>query len=76
MSFFTSFWRARAVSSCSRVTVRGLLREVEIGPEGGFVPHPHSAAPVVADLSYRISLAKDIGPGTYSWPLSVSVRPL
>ena len=60
----------------SRVTVRGLLREVEIGPEGGFVPHPHSAAPVVADLSYRFSLAKDIRPGTYPWPLSVSVRPL
>ena len=60
----------------SRVTVRGLGREVEIGPEGGFVPYPHSAAPYVGDLSYRFSLAKDIRPGTYSWPLSVSVRPL
>jgi len=60
----------------SRVAVRGLLREVEIGPEGGFVPHPHSPVPIMADLSYRFYLAKDARPGTYSWPLSVSVRPL
>jgi len=57
-----------------RVSVRGLGREVEIGPGGGFVPHPHAAAPVTAELSYRFSLAKDTRPGTYAWPLSISVR--
>lgn len=59
-----------------RVSVRGLGREVEIGPGGGFIPHPHSAGPVAAELTYRFFLAKDVRPGTYPWPLSLSVRPL
>ena len=57
-----------------RVSVRGLGREVEIGPGGGFVPHPYAAAPFTAELSYRFSLAKDTRPGTYSSPPSISVR--
>jgi hypothetical protein len=59
-----------------RVTVRGLGREVEIGEGGGFVPHPHARAPVTAELSYRFSLGRDARPGTYAWPLSVSVTPM
>jgi hypothetical protein len=58
------------------VSVRGFDREVEIGPEGGFVPHSYAPAPVTAELSYRFSLDRDARPGTYSWPLQVSVRPL
>ncbi|MFA5806741.1 MAG: hypothetical protein WC978_00050 [bacterium] len=57
-----------------RVSVRGLGRDVEIGPGGGFVPHPYAPAPVTAELSYRFSLAWDARPGTYLWPLQVSVR--
>ncbi|MGZ8463878.1 MAG: hypothetical protein ACXWWT_13700 [Candidatus Deferrimicrobiaceae bacterium] len=59
-----------------RVSVQGLGRDVEIGPGGGFVPHPYSPAPVTAELSYRFSLGRDARPGTYAWPLSVSVRPM
>ncbi len=57
-----------------KVSVRGLGRDVEIGPGGGFVPHPYAPAPVTAELSYRFSLAGDARPGTYPWPLQVSVR--
>jgi len=59
-----------------RVSVRGLGTEIEIGPGGGFVPRPHTHGPVSAELSYRFSLSRDARPGTYPWPLSVSVRPL
>jgi hypothetical protein len=57
-----------------KVSVRGLGRDVEIGPEGGFVPHPYAPAPVTVELGYRFSLDRDARPGTYSWPLQVSVR--
>lgn len=59
-----------------RVSVRGLGTEIEIGPGGGFVPRPHARGPVSEVLSYRFSLSRDARPGTYPWPLSVSVRPL
>lgn len=57
-----------------RISVRGLEREVELGPGGGFVPHPFAPAPVAAELSYRFVLTRDARPGTYPWPLQVSVR--
>ena len=58
----------------SRVSVRGLGRDVEIGSEGGFVPHPYAPVPVTVELSYRFSLSRDARPGTYPWPLRISVR--
>ncbi|MDD5761322.1 MAG: hypothetical protein PHP88_02285 [bacterium] len=61
-------------ASFGRISVRGLGRDVEIGPGGGFVPHPYAPTPVTAELSYRFSLARDARPGTYPWPLQVSVR--
>jgi len=63
-------------ASFGKVSVRGLGRDVEIGPGGGFVPHPYAPAPVTAELSYRFSLDRDARPGAYSWPLRVSVRSL
>lgn len=57
-----------------RVSIRGLGGDVEIGPGGGFVPHLYAPAPVPMELSYRFSLDRDARPGTYAWPLSVSVR--
>ena len=63
-------------ASFGKVSVHGFDRDVEIGPEGGFVPHSYASAPVTAELSYRFSLDRDARPGTYSWPLQVSVRPL
>lgn len=63
-------------ASFGNVSVRGFERDVEIGPGGGFVPHPYAPAPVTAELSYRISLSRDARPGTFPWPLQVSVRTL
>jgi hypothetical protein len=60
--------------SFGNVSVRGLGRDVEIGSGGGFVPHPYAPAPVMAELGYRFSLGRDARPGTYPWPLQVSVR--
>ena len=60
----------------ARVSVRGLGTEIEVGPGGGFVPRPHARGPVSAELGYRFSLSREARPGTYPWPLSVSVRPL
>ncbi len=57
-----------------KVSVRGLGRDVEIGAGGGFVPHPYAPAPVTEELSFRFSLSRDARPGTYPWPLQVSVR--
>ena len=57
-----------------RISVRGFEREVEIGPGGGFVPHSYAPAAVTAELSYRFSLDRDSRPGTYPWPLRISVR--
>jgi len=61
-------------ASFGNVSVRGFEREVEIGPAGGFVPHAYAPAPVTEELSYRFSLDRDARPGTYPWPLQVSVR--
>jgi hypothetical protein len=59
-----------------RISVRGFERDVEIGPVGGFVPHSYAPAPVTEELSYRFSLDRDARPGTYPWPLQVSIRPM
>jgi hypothetical protein len=59
-----------------RVSVRGLGTEIEIGPGGGFVSRPHARGPVSVELSFRFSLSRYARPGTYPWPLSVSVRPM
>ncbi|TFH32755.1 MAG: hypothetical protein E4G97_01990 [Deltaproteobacteria bacterium] len=63
-------------ASFGNVSVRGFERDVEIGPSGGFVPHSYAPAPVAEELSYRFSLGRDARPGTYPWPLQVSVRPM
>ena len=63
-------------ASFGKVSVRGFERDVEIGPAGGFVPHSYAPAPVTEELSYRFSLDRGARPGTYPWPLLVSVRPL
>ena len=56
--------------------VRGLDREVQIGPGGGWVPRTGARGPVSAELTYRFSLSEDARPGTYPWPLSLSARTL
>lgn len=56
------------------VYVRGLGREVQLGAGGGFAPMPYTLDPVVMELSYRFTLDKEIRPGVYDWPLTLSSR--
>lgn len=60
----------------NEVYVQGLEREVQIGSGGGWIPQPYTRGAVIMELSYRFILSKDAQPGTYAWPLTVSVRPI
>jgi hypothetical protein len=59
----------------SAVVVSGLGTPVQIGPDGGTAvyrgPHGRSAT---HQLAYRFILNKGLLPGTYPWPLQISVR--
>lgn len=58
------------------VHVRFPGREVQIDFSGGMVAQPDSGrGSVTMELSYRFALTEDARPGTYSWPLSMSVVP-
>jgi len=54
------------------VTVMG--REINIYPMGGMIVIPILGRQQIA-LNYRFFLTTDAEPGTYAWPLSVSVNP-
>ena len=59
------------------VFVDGLSQVAHITSDGGWVLQPDAGrAPVTVQLGYRFILSKDAMPGTYSWPLAVSVSPL
>lgn len=60
----------------SQVYVQGLGREVQIGLGGGWIPQPYTGGAVTMELSYRFILSEDAQPGTYAWPLTLSVRPM
>lgn len=59
------------------VQVRSASADARIGPEGGtmIVRGPHGRN-MPLELSYRFELREQIPPGTYPWPLQLSVRPL
>jgi len=57
------------------IQVKGLENDVQISPGGGWIPQPYARGAVTMELSYRFILSKDVQPGTYAWPLTVSVRP-
>jgi hypothetical protein len=48
-------------------------KEVQLSPNGGHIPQPYIRGGATTDISYRFSLSKDVQPGTYNWPLMVSV---
>lgn len=61
-----------AVFNSVNVVVGG--RDVQLSTNGGWIPQPYIRGGVTMDLSYRFALAKGVQPGTYSWPLMVSVQ--
>jgi hypothetical protein len=51
-------------------------REVQLSPGGGWVPQPYVRGGATTDVSCRFDLSKDAQPGTYNWPLLMSVLPM
>jgi hypothetical protein len=49
-------------------------RQVQLSPSGGWIHQPFSRAGITTDLSYRFELSKDAQPGTYRFPLMVSLQ--
>lgn len=61
-----------------RIDVAGLGENVELGGTGGLAARP-AAGPAVATtmkLRYRFMLAASAQPGTYAWPMRLSVTAL
>jgi hypothetical protein len=48
-------------------------REVQLSANGGLIHQPFIYGDMTTDLNYRFELSKDAKPGTYNWPLMVSV---
>jgi hypothetical protein len=57
------------------VHIKGLGQEVFIGPGTGSVYVPDSSGTDTYALSYRFILSKDAHPGTYAWPVLVTISP-
>ena len=53
------------------VRIQGLGKEVQVGPQGGFVPLPCAKGRITAELSYRFVLDENANPGTYPWPIAI-----
>ena len=61
----------------NNVVVSGVDGDVSLSADGGSIVHRWSHAQTQAlSLSYRFALRPDIQPGSYSFPLQMSVRPL
>ncbi len=60
--------------SSVQVNVGG--REILLPPTGGWVPQPYVRGGAVLDISYHFVLSEHARPGTYTWPLMVSVSPM
>lgn len=65
------------VNLVREIDVQGLGRDVQIDAYGGGIVLPSEGlAPVTKELSYRFVLSDKAQPGTYMWPLTMSVRPM
>lgn len=63
-------------SAFRQVRVDGLGRTTTIASGSGIVPMPHSGKVVRMELSYRFILAENAKPGSYPWPMTISVMPM
>lgn len=59
------------------VIIQGLGKEALISSDGGWIAQPyHGRDPLTVELSYRFILSENAQPGTYIWPLKISVSPI
>lgn len=63
------------VNLVKEIQVQGLGREVQIDSFGGWIMLPNEGLmPVTKELSYRFVLSEKAQPGSYHWPIALSVR--
>ena len=56
------------------IFVKGLGEEVQISSGSGWIAQPYNGRdPVMLELGYRYILSENARPGTYAWPLTISV---
>lgn len=60
----------------SDIHVRGLAKEIQIGPGNTFIYQPYNRGAISVELDCRLFLAEDAKPGVYNWPLFISSRPV
>ena len=57
------------------VTVSSSSAKARIGADGGtMIVRGQHGMKMLLDLSYRFELGENVAPGTYAWPLAISVR--
>jgi len=54
------------------ISIRGLVKEIQVGPGSTFIYQPYSRGAISVELDCRFLLAEDAKPGVYNWPLFVS----
>jgi hypothetical protein len=62
-----------------QILVRGLARETQLNPGGGAIAQPATGSGVTRTtlgLGFRFVLSESAQPGTYPWPMRLSVTPL
>jgi hypothetical protein len=66
-----------SLGPCREVHIQGLNNPVQLESGNAFVLQPQiRLKKETIELSYRCILSKNISPGMYSWPFSISVRPV
>jgi len=68
LAFEGSLWPFKEVQ------IQGLANPVQLHSGQAFVHQPSVKGKVTMDLSYRFILSEDTKPGSYSWPISISVQ--
>lgn len=59
------------------VVVRGLGKDAHIAANGGWIAQPYQGRdPMMVELSYRFILSEEAQPGSYAWPVRISVSPI
>jgi hypothetical protein len=59
------------------IFVNGLDQEVQVSSGSGWIALPYNGRdPVMLKLGYKFILSEDARPGTYAWPLKISVSPI
>jgi len=57
------------------IHIKGMGNDLSLSSAGGFVLRPYIKGNDTVELSYRFVLSENAQPGTYAWPVNVSVQP-